>query len=182
MNETRRQIGVIRQMIEVLNKLKYLVGLQEKDFEAFKRDMRQRESGNNYQAANTLGYLGAYQFGMARLSDFGLCVRGDDSSFYWVSPYSKEYFLDSKTLQDSIFLKHCKDLKEKIIKKYEFHFNKNWAGVRITLSGLIAGAHLGGMGGLDRFFSSWGPGPKDAYGTSVRDYISLFSGYDLLKV
>ena len=34
-----------------------------------------KESSNRYGVVNSLGYLGRYQFGTARLSDFGLCAR-----------------------------------------------------------------------------------------------------------
>jgi len=65
-----------------------------------------------------------------------------------------------------------RELKKYLVK------NVYIAGIQITLSGLVAGAHLGGIGGIRKFLAS-GSGPKDVSGTSVKSYIKRFVGYDL---
>lgn len=50
-------------------------------------------------------------------------------------------------------------------------------GVPVTPAGLFAVAHLGGMGGLEKFLSSGGQyNPSDAYGTSLTDYLATHAG------
>jgi hypothetical protein len=52
-------------------------------------------------------------------------------------------------------------------------------GIEITPSGMIAGAHLGGIGGLKNFLTSGGDNnPADANGTKIGDYVKMFAGYD----
>ena len=51
-------------------------------------------------------------------------------------------------------------------------------GYTITQSGLLAGAHLKGAGGVIEYLKSDGlKNPKDAFGTSVESYIKNFAGY-----
>jgi len=122
-----------------------------KDYTAFKNDLGQRESSGNYSTTNkTNGAVGKYQFIKARLADFGIS--------------NSEAFRNNPELQETIFFKHCQDITNYIFKK--------------LLSGLIGGAHLGGKGGLKQYLL-YGTNPKDALGTSIRDYVQKFSDYDL---
>lgn len=72
-----------------------------------------KESSNRYTIVNQLGYLGRYQFGLARLSDFGLCVRKvgttgfGNEDFDWVPPFNQNNFLASPALQDACFDHHA---------------------------------------------------------------------------
>ena len=51
-------------------------------------------------------------------------------------------------------------------------------GVEVTLPGILAAAHLGGAGGVIRFFDSLGNyNPKDIFGTSLFSYLRDFSDY-----
>lgn len=140
-----------------------------KPYSDFAADLGARESGGRYDIKNKLGYLGKYQFGLARLTDLGLCRRKPgttgyaNSCFEWVPPHSEEEFLGSPTLQDEMFRKHVSDLKRRV--------------GRFT-SGLVAGAHLLGMGGVkDLLFE--GVVGEDANGTKITSYIARFSGYEL---
>ncbi len=52
-------------------------------------------------------------------------------------------------------------------------------GVKITESGILAAAHLGGTGSVKRFLNSNGEKKcKDDYGTSVKTYLKDFGGYE----
>jgi hypothetical protein len=52
-------------------------------------------------------------------------------------------------------------------------------GVKITESGILAAAHLGGAGSVKRFLKTDGKRKcKDDYGTSVRSYMRDFAGYE----
>lgn len=168
--------------------------MSSKSYEDFKYALGKRESDNNYQCKNSLGYLGKYQFGMARLSDKalippdrpnGLTKRISsgygNSSFEWVKPLSEGAFLTNGALQEEVFDLHVADYVKKIKKKYIDYIGTITNGVLITISGLVAGMHLAGLKGVEDFLY-YGRISKDGYGTSVKDYISIFAGFNLEKV
>lgn len=63
-----------------------------------------------------------------------------------------------------------------IIEKYEGAILN---GTRITESGILAAAHLAGVGSVKKYFRYKGKRFfKDAYGTSLRSYLKRFGGYD----
>lgn len=152
-----------------------------KGFEEFKEALKKRESGNNYRIINKYGFLGAYQFGKPRLYDLGYSVNGwkpknkPEKQFI-----STEEFLNNEELQDKLFFTHIERLKNYFNRRYSDYFDTVIMGIKITLSGLVAGAHLKGAGGVARFLQ--GKDNADALGTKVSEYIELFSGYDLDEV
>ena len=128
--------------------------------------------------------MGAYQFGMARLCDLGYTERNPSGAgFVWKAGYSLEKFLNDPVLQDKIFHAHVVDHIRTIKGKFGGYLTDDVkvAGILITLSGLVAGAHLGGIGGVSKFLRE-GHGPADATGTKVEHYIERFGGYDLSKL
>ena len=176
----QKQIEII---IELIEKLRELLRLKKKDFIAFALAIKKRESGNNYKIVNVYGYLGAYQFGMARLCDLGYTERKagktgfNNKSFVWKRGYSQEYFLDNPDFQDRVFKKHILNLVERIEKRYSHYLGHKVNGIDITLSGCVAGVHLTGMGGLKKFFQ--GRNNSDAFGTRITEYIKKFEGYNI---
>ena len=57
------------------------------------------------------------------------------------------------------------------------------SGVKITESGILAAAHLGGSGSVKRFLNSNGSRKcKDDYGTSVKTYMRDFGGYETVGI
>ena len=54
----------------LIKRIKLLLS-NKNGFREFAYLIGERESNNNYQAKNSFGFLGAYQFGMARLCDLG---------------------------------------------------------------------------------------------------------------
>jgi len=188
-----RKILLLKKLIRTLQAL--ILALQEllkkkkeekkiNEFEKFALAIRRRESSNNYRAVNVYGYLGAYQFGMARLCDLGYTERKagttgySNSAFQWKAGYSKEYFLNHPDFQDRVFKQHCQDLIARIKKLFPDYLGKRIDGVEITLSGLVAGAHLGGIGGVKNFLKGYYDS-HDQFGTRISDYIKEFSGYNL---
>jgi len=124
-----------------------------------------KESGNNYSAINTYGYLGKYQFGLSTLRGLGFKV-------------SKQEFLNNPELQEKAMytlLKHNRKQLKKYIRKYK---GKVIHGVYVTESGILAAAHLSGAGNVRRFFKK-GYDFKDGYGTTLTSYIQKFNGYQL---
>lgn len=131
----------------------------------FLRAMGKKESGNNYDIVNTLGYLGKYQFGETTLERLGIVV-------------SKEEFLSTPHLQETAMhrlLHRHKKILRKEIEKYDGTIFKN---INVTESGILAAAHLGGAGSVQKFFRN-GRDKKDSYGTKVSDYMKQFGGYRL---
>lgn len=171
-------INILIQRIKLLLKGK-------NGFREFAYLLGQRESNNDYEAKNSFGYIGAYQFGMARLCDLGLTERikegMSNDCFKWKEGMSEEMFLNSPEVQDQLFFRHCTDLAGTINKEFGNEIGKQKYGVLITLSGLIAGAHLLGLGGVRNFINKGEVG-KDGYNTSIKDYIQSFAGFNLDKL
>lgn len=170
-----------------IKKLLLRIAGKKKGFEAFAKAIGKRESGNNYKIVNPYGYMGAYQFGMARLSDLGYTERKAGTTgysnyvFQWKRGYSKDWFLNNPDVQDRIFKQHVRNLIRSIKQSYSQYFGKRINGIKITLSGCVAFSHLSGFGGLGRFLNGRGES-SDAYGTKGSSYLAKFSDYDLSKV
>jgi hypothetical protein len=75
----------------------------------------------------------------------------------------------------ALLSKNKSELKD-VIEKYD---GQVIAGIQITESGILAAAHLGGVGSVKKFFKNNGNRYyKDAYGTSIRSYMRDFGGYE----
>jgi hypothetical protein len=134
-------------------------------FIGFKEALAHKESQGKYGKINTLGYMGKYQFGIETLKSIGI----NDST----------RFMNNPRLQEKAFVallsKNKYDLKD-YITNYE---GKIVDGVKITESGILAAAHLGGSGSVKRFLNSNGEKKcKDGYGTSVKTYMKDFGGFE----
>lgn len=167
------------QMNQEINKHREMVRLDSMKRETmqhvkvFLYALGQRESSNNPDTFNTLGYIGKYQFGKLALKDVGL------------GHVSYEKFVEDRSifpeeLQDSAVIKLMK-LNEKrleqLIDKYE---HQVVAGIYVTRSGILAAAHLSGARNVQKFLRSNGRhNPADAYGTRLSDYLREFSGYNI---
>ena len=92
---------------------------------------------------------------------------------------SKKDFLNNPRLQEKAFkalLSINKAQLEYEIEKYE---GKVVNGVKITESGILAAAHLGGAGSVKNYLRSNGKSKfKDGFGTSMKSYFKKFGGYD----
>lgn len=136
-----------------------------KFFIGYKEAIAFKESQGQYRKINSIGCMGKYQFGMETLRSVGI----NDSSL----------FLNSPKIQEKAFVallaKNKWELKE-VIEKYDGIVLN---GVKITESGILAAAHLGGVGSVKKYFRSNGKRYiKDVYGTSIRSYMKTFGGFD----
>lgn len=109
--------------------------------------------------------MGKYQFGTETLREIGIS--------------NAQQFMQNPRLQERAFLallaKNKWDLKDEI----DTFSGKSIAGVRITESGILAAAHLGGVRSVKKFLYSQGKRKcKDQYGSSVRSYMRDFGGFD----
>ncbi len=157
------------------------------NFNDFLAALRLKESSGNYAAVNSLGYLGAYQFGEAALVDLGVVTRDSDpfdnhingrfTGIYGINSVAD--FLSNPTVQDSLAVKWFDMLWQRI--QYlglDSYASQKLNGLAITKTGMLAGAHLLGTGGLQRFLDSGATLPlTDAYGTPIGDYLTWFSDF-----
>jgi len=142
-----------------------------KSYDDFKKDLGKRESGSCYTCVNKFGYLGMWQFGKARLCDFGL-MRKDGPKFYWFPGITESVFLTHPTLQDVLFDCHVGRLMKIVEAHYPLLDTEK-------VSGAIAVMHLLGPGGFAKF--QRGVDGEDALGTKASDYYGLFCGYEIPK-
>jgi len=137
-----------------------LLGLDD-----FIHDLGFRESSNRYHVVNPYGYLGRYQFSYSLVKRMGFNVSRDE-------------FLSDPLIQDQVLLQllfHNKQVMRDVITIYDGTYVH---GMWVTESGILAAAHLIGPGRVKRFLK-YGELSQDAFGTSVDDYLSSFSGYNL---
>jgi hypothetical protein len=139
------------------------------ELEVFLDKLAEQESNNNHKVVNEFGMMGKYQFSRTTLRS----IRPD---------VTREEFLNNPHLQDSIvvlYLKSNNKLLRRYIKQYD---GRVFKGVKITQSGILAAAHLGGSGSVISWFNSDDhDGLSDANGTTIRQYMVQFSGYKIGK-
>lgn len=136
-----------------------------KHFIGFKEAIGIRESQGQYHLVNSYGYMGKYQFGSSALRFFGI--------------KSNSTFLNSPQLQEKAFVALVKFNKYKLQDVIEQFRGKTIDGVRVTESGILAAAHLGGAGSIRKYLKSYGnKSCKDGYGTTVKSYLKQFGGYE----
>ena len=93
---------------------------------------------------------------------------------------TNEEFLNNRFLQDSVAVLYMKDNKRALRRLLEDWEGREFKGVLITESGLLAAAHLVGSGNIWKWFDSDDPnGRTDSNGTSLRNYLSEFANYEL---
>ena len=150
-----------------------------KNYNNFISDLGARESGNKYDCENAFGFLGRWQFGKPRIYDAGYSLDNySPKGMEKKRLISKRYFLDNTLgIQDQIMSWHVYNLADSISKRYAEFLGKTINGIEITLSGLVAGAHLKGLGGVKQFLN--GNDNADALGTKISEYIKKFAGYEL---
>ena len=138
-------------------------------FIGFREALAFKESSGNYFSINSYGYLGKYQFGLGTLQLMGV--------------YNATRFLEDPVLQEQVFLTNIARNKWILRKDIRAYVGKRIRGVEISESGILAAAHLAGPGNVRKYLRSWGrEDVKDAYGTSISDYLKKFSGYDISHV
>ncbi len=141
------------------------IELKSNSHEEFLKAIGFKESGNRYDVVNRFGYMGKYQFGKRTLRGLGFKV-------------SKEEFLHSPEIQEAAMRKLLQTNK-KYLQKYIDEFEgKVVNGILVTESGLLAAAHLGGAGSVNKWFRT-GKVKKDGNGVKITTYMERFSGYDL---
>ena len=154
------------------NKIDYFklkIPFTGKYFIGFKEAVAHRESQGKYCKINTLGYMGKYQFGKETLKSIGI----NDSIG----------FINNPKLQEKAFVALLSKNKYELKQYINYFDGKVVDGVKITESGILAAAHLGGSGSVKRFLNSNGQKKcKDDYGTSVKTYLKDFGGFETTAI
>ena len=136
-----------------------------KYFIGYKEAIAFKESQGQYKKINSLGYLGKYQFGIETLKTIGVNNR--------------VAFLNNPKMQEEAFVALLSKNKWELQDEIQKYDGRILNGIKITESGILAAAHLGGAGSVKKYFRSSGKRfMKDAFGASVRSYLKAFSGYE----
>lgn len=155
----------------------------EDEYGAFLEKLGYYESRNNYTIKNEYGYMGRWQLGHMALQDIGFM----DSSYKYTSlaasygVQSDEDFLNTPSAQDYCVL----EVHKKMLSYIKYYGDEQYIGqtkwdIKITLSGLIASAHLVGAGALHNMLKT-GVVATDANGAKATFYLKELAGYNISK-
>jgi len=183
---------------ETVTKYKPVTGSIRK----FLNAIADKESTNDPEKVNQLGYMGKYQFGEVALKDILQKGSGESDEDYEsrIKSYWPTNFGKVRTGADFNFFKsrfsnkgvnfwpeHKQDMAMKQLLKnnlgYLGDYVDKWVGktkngIKITKSGLLAGAHLLGPSNVKKFLDN-GEVAEDANGTKITEYIKKFGGYSV---
>ncbi|SEN41198.1 hypothetical protein [Nitrosomonas marina] len=164
----------------------------------FKESSSVPGGAQNYDAENSFGFIGKYQFGEAALFDLGYYgIDGSDNNLFrndWTGNWSgkngirsKQDYFDNGAVQELII----RDWQEILWNRIQFLELDKYEGQTlneqlISASGMLAVAHLIGAGssssdtaGLKGYLLSGAVfSPEDANGTSANDYMELFANFE----
>lgn len=152
----------------------------------FLKAIAQRESSLNPGATNSGGYMGLFQMGTLAMTDAGYYRSNGTGKNSWRGTFtgkngvtSLNTFMANPDLQ----VKAITDYYAKVQGYINYfglspYIGRTVNGTPITLSGLIAGAHLVGIGELKRYLDSGGRYvPHDDNLVPITQYIAQFGGY-----
>lgn len=154
-------------------------------YDAFLEALGERESGGNYAAVNQFGYLGKYQFGELALIDVGYYTLDGTSANDWKPGYwtgkdgvhSKADFLANHGAQENAIRAYM-GKQWSYLGDAQDYVGQTVHGVTVSVSGLLAAAHLVGAGTVQSFLRSDGKSvPTDGNGMSLTEYMSKFAYY-----
>lgn len=166
---TQVQIAFVPTLEDIQNSNNLEVPFVGKSFTGFKNALGFKESQNRYHITNKLGYLGKYQFGKSTLKRLKI--------------YNTQEFLNDAKQQEKAFEALCALNKHILRKDIKRSVGKKINGIRITESGIIAAAHLGGAGNVKKYLRSNGETNfSDAFGSSIQYYMKKFSGFDVSNI
>jgi hypothetical protein len=136
-----------------------------KFFIGYKEAIAFKESQGKYGKINEIGYMGKYQFGAETLKSIGI--------------YNGSTFLNNPMLQEKAFVALLAKNKWELKDEIEEYEGDIVGGVRVTESGILAAAHLGGVGSVKRFLKTNGIRKcRDQNGASVKSYMKDFGGFE----
>jgi hypothetical protein len=175
-NYTPREISLVAAQLGVAAPPDVLAALQGEDAGSSNRSFSDRmgmaENSGRWTGVNEYGYGGRIQMGQARLTDAanaGVVPRGMTPQQYSQLPPERQRQVEEW---------HWNDIDKQAERRGLGRFSGQViGGVPINRDSIRAMAQLGGIGGAERFIKSGGrENPRDANGTSLRDYGQRFGG------
>ena len=163
-----------------------------KTLQQFLNDLGARESAGNYKAFNRYGYAGKYQMGEMALVDCGYYKKSSKKyNNDWTGVFLGKDGINS--IQDFLNNPQAQENAIRAFMKKQWRYLKAFGAhkylgsiinrIKITESSLLAGAHLKGVGSVLNYLKSNGTNNgKDAFGTSVEEYIKKFAEYDVTEI
>ena len=145
---------------------------------SFRQSLGQFESGGDYDARNDEGYVGKYQFGPDRLTDF-MSSTG--------KKFTMSQFQNNPALQEEVQGWHEDDILSFVAAQgLDQYIGKQVGGVVISPESMLSMAHLGGKAGMKKFIETGGQpaqvsqvaqvAEKDAgFTAAVQDFLSKSS-------
>ena len=155
-------------------------GFTRSETAAFLGAIGKRESNNAYDAVNSIGFSGKYQFGDGALEDLGYLKPGTTAKYSvknallisenWTGKdgiTSRDAWLTNPQVQEKAMI----DYTNRNLKTLKRIGGLTSSDDKLTISGMLAGSHLLGAGGM----KNWrrGAGGADAYGTTGDEYYAL---------
>lgn len=138
-------------------------------FNKFIEHLALKESNNNWKIVNKEGCIGKYQFHYKTLAALGYNITPEE---FKANPNIFPVELQEKVLNKLI------DINSKYLKKFDKYIGTTVNGIKITKAGLIAAAHLGGVGSVNSYFNH-GHNAHDSNGTSIQHYLQEFSQFNI---
>jgi hypothetical protein len=148
-----------------------------------------RESSNRQTKVNRYGYAGLFQMGEAALIDAGYYRRDGTQANDWRGNWTGkdgvnglQDFLNDRQAQVNAVTRYH-DIEWSAIRRLgldDKYAGKTVNGVVVTASGLLAAAHLLGVGGLAACLR--GGNCTDANQTTAFSYMKQFGGYDISNI
>jgi hypothetical protein len=160
-------------------------------------------AGLQYHVHNTLGFLGKYQFGEPLLIDLGYYTPGANG-FYgatatneWQGAWTgkngvtskadfmssvqelaiREAFAMNMSIIESRLAQAGQTLDDYLGQTYTYTRQGVQETAEVTLSGILASAHLQGPGGVANLLLN-NVASSDEYGTNILFYMDRFAGFD----
>jgi hypothetical protein len=143
-----------------------------KEFVRFSAYLGLKESNNNPAAINCIGCFSEYQFKESTLRVIGYAHI--TLKRFKNNPGVFPPDVQRQALQALVKTNWAQ------LHAYQWYIGQTINGVIITKAGLLAAAHLGGVGGVKLFLLSGGRVNRhDINNTTIKNYLTEFQGYDL---
>lgn len=169
--------GKDSNQVEMVGEVKTKIKKEVKGIESFLNEIAKKESSDDPKKINKLGYMGKYQFGEIALKDVGLDKKIN------LNKFKKNPNIWPEHEQDEAMKKLLTNNKQYLGEYLSKNEGKVIAGIKLTKSGMLAGAHLLGASNVKKFIDSKGRDiPKDGFGTPITAYLKKFGGYHLPNI
>lgn len=169
-------------------KLPYRSGISRGTYQDFLEALGEKESSGDYSRVSRHGYLGKYQMGEKALIEAGFYIDDGSHTNDWdgewteaarnVEIYSQDAFLNDPEAQEQA-VRRLAERNWTMIRSMHLHIynGRSINGTTLTVSGMLAGAHLVGVGGLRKFILE-GVDVADGNGMRISGYIEELGGYE----